>query len=83
MNWRKGLFRLWVFASVCWIVFWVWRLELLNPILGCNLAVNMFCDLPLALGAYFRTGLFLILPPLGALAALYAVRWAISGFRQL
>jgi hypothetical protein len=35
MNWRRGLLRLWIAASLCWVGFWSWhyRIHTCEPLL--------------------------------------------------
>ena len=65
-NWSRGLFRLWVVASVCWEVFWLGALWIEGP---------RGADPTIILLIFFGAPASLLI--FGGL-----VRWAIGGFRE-
>lgn len=83
MNWRRGLWRLWLVAGLVWIGFWVWFYDL-----PCMLGLPN----PLTYGgwcSYFgpddrlnieRALALIFAPPLAAPVLALAGLWIYSGF---
>lgn len=90
MNWRRGLWRLWVATSVLWIGLWVWQRDV-----PCALGFNYF-------GAKWWCGSRFVAPPDGylldmpgdtfplmfgipvmVLALGWLARWLAAGFSRL
>jgi hypothetical protein len=80
INWRRGLIRLWLLASVLWAGYWVYKLQL-----SCAFWFAPWCESPLHVdwpNQSMALGLALILlsgPVLVLLLGLVTI-WAIKGF---
>jgi hypothetical protein len=72
MNWQRGLFRLWLVASLLWVPLAIW---LEWPCVYSGTA----CPVDMGLAGL---GVLIITVPLGVLLALLGIKWALSGFRQ-
>jgi len=96
MNWRTGLFRVWIVASVCWLGFAFWFFgsscvyfsdsSIFNPACATG-AVNGIIPVAQPLTAFslvdwLRWLAFVIAPPLAALVIGVIARWVIKGFGQ-
>ena len=68
MDWRRGLFRLWVAASVIWVV----------AVVTLSLPATLGEDLH----DWFGLGAFVVLPPVLLLMLGRTLSWVLSGFRQ-
>ncbi len=69
VNWRRGLFRLWLLISAAWIMGWIIYLALVG-IQGGLKTTGDLMELPVLLFG----------PPLALLLFGIAARWAIRGF---
>jgi len=67
MNWTRGLFRLWIVASLVW---------------GGLILAIVFANAPLPDAGLQRAGQIILIPPFAALALGAALMWAIRGFRS-
>lgn len=70
VNWRRGIFRLWVLASVAWIMGWLIYLTI-EVIRGDSKMIGDFLVMPIVLFA----------PPIALLLFGIATRWAFRGFK--
>jgi hypothetical protein len=68
MDWRRGLFRLWVMASVIWVV--------------AVIALFLPAALGEDLHGWFGLAAFVVLPPVLLLMLGRTLGWVLSGFRQ-
>jgi hypothetical protein len=68
INWRRGMFRLWILASIAWIMGWV-ILLIIQYILG-EAPTPQLTVAPV----------ILIAPPVALLFFGLATRWAFQGF---
>ena len=86
MNWRPGLFRAWIVASICWVAFIAWRSDLACPLhlIGLTSAGGPWCEFQNAepLKYYSRLAVEMIVAPLLAGVALLAIIWVVDGFRR-
>ena len=71
LNWRRGLFRLWLLVSTAWIMAWAIYFILSAMAHALNTAGD-FLAIPVV---FFG-------PPVALLFCGLATRWAINGFRQ-
>jgi hypothetical protein len=69
INWRRGMFRLWILASIAWIMGWI-ILFIIQFILG-EAPTPHLAVAPVILFA----------PPLALLLFGLATRWAFQGFQ--
>lgn len=83
MNIRKGAFRVWVLASVAWLIYMAGRYALY-----CGLGVGgLSCDYPPPAifrhidMSFFEVALMMAVPPLALFAVGRCAGWVISGFR--
>jgi hypothetical protein len=89
MNWRRGLWRLWLLTSLVWIGFWAWHRDL-----PCLLGYNYFglkwlcgenlADLPKGFlwDVPRHTYPLMFGVPILVLAIAYAMHWITTGFRR-
>ena len=70
LNWRRGLFRVWLLVSAAWIMAWAIYLVLSGLANALNTAGD-FLAIPVV---FFG-------PPVALLLCGLATRWAISGFK--
>jgi len=68
MNWRRGLFRLWLMAAALWSLFVIY-------LIGSDLAGRNFVARTWAEGAFF------LAIPWVLTAFGFGVRWVVAGFR--
>jgi hypothetical protein len=69
LNWRRGLFRIWLLVSAAWILAWTIYL-ILNGIQGGFKTTSDFLGLPVLLFG----------PPIAVLILAAAAEWAFRGF---
>ncbi len=70
INWRRGLFRVWVLLSVAWIMGWAVYLTM-QGVQGQISTIGDFLEIPI----------LLIGPPVALLLFGVAATWAFRGFR--
>ena len=70
LDWRRGMFRLWLLVSAAWIMSWGIYLTL-SAVAGPLIRPEDFLSIPIVLFG----------PPLAFLLCGLATRWAIRGFR--
>lgn len=70
LNWRRGMFRLWVLASSAWIMGWL-----------IYLSIEMVSDTA-NLRPPAETAMILFGPPLALMVIGIATRWAFLGFKM-
>lgn len=80
LDWRRGLVRLWVLASLAWAGYWLYDLQL-----NCAFWFAPWCEAPARIdwpNDSMALGLALILlsGPIGMLLVGLIVIWAIRGF---
>ena len=78
-NWRRGLVRLWLLASLLWAGYWLYNLQL-----ACAFWFAPWCEAPAHVdwpNGSMLLGLAMVLlsGPLLMLAAWWVIRWAIRG----
>lgn len=71
INWRRGLYRLWILVSAAWVLGWGVYLAIWAIRTGAREASDLFAIPVLMLG-----------PPLALLVFGHATAWAFRGFRQ-
>ena len=83
MNWTRGLWRLWLVASIAYAAlagFFAWR-----AMWDARLARNPFADLipnnPITWDEGGQIALIVCLPPLLVLVLGYGAAWVVRGFR--
>lgn len=77
MNWRRGLFRLWVCLSIIWICFWAWQRNIVCELNLPHYGSGPWCEYQTwDVAFHIKTAAILFGPPL--LVGL--VGWVISGF---
>jgi hypothetical protein len=69
LNWRRGLFRIWLLISAAWILAWTIEL-ILNGIQGGFKTASDFVELPVLLFG----------PPIAVFILAVAAGWAFRGF---
>ena len=69
LNWRRGLFRIWLLVSAAWILAWTIDL-ILNGIQGGFKTASDFFEVPVLLFG----------PPIAVLILAMAAAWAFRGF---
>jgi hypothetical protein len=90
MNWSRGLFRLWLAASLLWMALWIaldWRA--LATDFSCRFGSNgPWCEYP-SKDFYLEGGLqdpsvweALLIPPIATLLLGLVMGWVIKGFRR-
>jgi hypothetical protein len=86
MNWGRGLWRLWIAASILWIGFWIWERDVPCalprwglPNWGCGIS-----DMPPHAYVILPRDTFPLMlgVPLLVLAAGYVIRWIVMGLRS-
>lgn len=92
MNWRRGLFRFWLTASVLWIVGWPTYVASTCVTFPENLIPKLYCRtgfgewLPalsdLGLRGYATIVSYDLGPPLAVLLIGVVAAWVISGFQR-
>lgn len=92
MNWRRGLFRLWITASVLWIVGWPVYIASTCARPSADPAHRLYCRADFgqwfpALDdfgpwEYATIAFYDLAPPLAVLLAGWAATWIITGFRR-
>jgi len=70
INWRRGMFRIWVLASVAWIMGWVIHLIMYGLQGGFR-----------RLGDFLTIPVVLIGPPIALMLFGLATAWAFRGFK--
>ena len=70
VNWRRGMFRIWILASVAWIMGWVIHLTI-RGLQGGFKATGDILVIPV----------LLIGPPIALLLFGFATAWAFRGFK--
>ena len=78
-NWRRGLVRLWLLASLMWAGYWLYNLQL-----ACAFWFAPWCEAPAHVdwpNGSMLLGLAMVLlsGPLLMLAAWWVIRWAVRG----
>lgn len=81
INWRRGLWRIWIIGSVCWFAgFWIW------------FGIEVKWPLQRVEGAsWWPIALFLLVPPVGVLVLAFlfqrvlvpTFRWIRGGFTSV
>jgi hypothetical protein len=79
MNWRRGLFRLWLFAMPFWFVGWVYLSDLL-----CLQGFANHCrdNRDLSVGDWIVFASVLVAIPVIALGLGNGLFWMVEGFRK-
>jgi hypothetical protein len=70
VNWRRGLYRIWLLVSAAWILAWTIAL-ILNGIEGNLKTAGDFLEIPVLLFG----------PPIAVFILAIAAAWAFRGFR--
>ncbi len=70
LNWRRGLFRLWILSSAAWLMGWTIYLAMYGLTAGFEAA-----------GELIAIPILLFGPPIALLLFGLAARWAFRGFR--
>jgi hypothetical protein len=81
INWRRGLVRLWLLASIAWGGYWLYNLQL-----ACAFWFAPWCESPVHVewpNHSMALGLAMVLlsGPLFMLLVAYGTLWAVRGFR--
>jgi hypothetical protein len=81
MNWKRGLLRLWLLASLVWIGFWALKLEL-----PCALWLAPWCHYPARIdwarsGTVLGLAMTFLSGPGLLLVAGFITLWVLKGFR--
>ena len=77
IHWASGVKRLWIVATVCWVVFLLARILLFG-----DLTVLQRYDSLAKISAFAGLGILVIVgPPLVIAAALWVAAWIYRGFR--
>jgi hypothetical protein len=74
MNWRRGLFRVWLVGSLCWVGYWVWLALWLAYLAPPNNIEELNWDFIGMIAAVVAT------PPVVTLIVGMVIVWMISGF---
>jgi len=69
LNWRRGFFRLWILASIAWVLGW-----------SIYVVIAAFRGGWGSSGDFFAVAVILVGPPLALLAFGLAAAWAFKGF---
>ena len=87
MNWRRGLWRLWLVGSALWIAFFAWTTGLYCIVAYNYLWGETACDNQWAWAAPHKIVInehdleITFLPPTVALVVTLLLSWVIAGFR--
>ena len=79
-NWRRGLVRLWLLASLLWAAYWLYNLQL-----ACAFWFAPWCEAPAYIdwpkgSMVLGLAMVLLSGPLLMLAMWWVTRWAVRGF---
>lgn len=83
---QKGVFRLWVFLSVVWILYVGWQSDLACPLelAGITTGAGPWCAFQNAEPFSYYVGLVakMLVPPFVCASLILAIRWVFDGFRE-
>src|SRR5450432_2924568 len=69
INWRRGMFRVWLLLSVAWLMGWL------------NYLLISALERGIGRRAFFKVPVLLFGPPIALLIFGVAARWALRGFK--
>jgi len=86
MNWKRGLFRLWLVLSVLWIarILWIREQCVYGPWIGRQEPDLWWCNHPMAdpVASYLEEIATSLGPPIAVLALGYTLLWIFKGFER-